>query len=93
MRVEIPFSPQSSIEAPKVTEKRDVTKSVPTDPDEEKQTFVPTPPGSSGTYSVSSLRAAADYYAKFLTVAENNIQAASHPPRIPQAILDRLNAV
>jgi hypothetical protein len=92
MRVEIPFSPQPSIEAPKVDEKKDLTKSVSVDPDEDNQSFVPTPPGSSGTYSVSSLRAAVDYYAKFLTVAENNIEAANHPPRIPQTILDRLNA-
>jgi hypothetical protein len=92
MRVEIPFTPQSSIEAPKIPDKKEVTKSVSTDQDEEKQSFVPSPPGSSGTYSVSSLRAAVDYYAKFLTVAQNNIEAAKHPPQIPQSILGRLNA-
>jgi hypothetical protein len=91
MRVEIPSSPQPSIEASKVIEKKEVTKSVSMDQDEEKQSFVPTPPGSGRTYSVSSLKAAVDYYAKFLTVAENNIAATNHPPRIPQAILDRLN--
>jgi hypothetical protein len=92
MRVEIPFSPQPSIEAPKLTEKKEITKSVSMDPEGDNQSFVPTPPSSSGTYSVTSLRAAVDYYAKFLTVAENNVEAAKHPPRIPQMILDRLNA-
>ena len=92
MRVEIPFSPQPSIEAPKVPEKKDLTKSISVGLEEENPSFVPTPPGSSGTYSVNSLRAAVDYHAKFLTVAQNNIEAANHPPRIPQAILDRLKA-
>jgi hypothetical protein len=93
MRVEIPFSPQQSIEAPKAPEKKDVTKSVPTGKEEDTPSLVPAPPGSSHTYSLSSLRAAVDYHAKFLTVAQSNIEAANHPSRIPQAILDRLNGL
>ena len=92
MRVEIPLSPQPSIEAPKVPEKKDLTKTVSTGLEEELTSSVPASPGSSGTYSISSLRAAVDYHAKFLTVAQNNIEAANLPPRIPQSILDRLNA-
>ncbi len=46
---------------------------------------------SSGTYSPASLKAIAEYHAKFLTVAENNLQAANHSARIPQLLLDRLN--
>ncbi len=90
MRIETPYLPQSTVESPKAIEKKDFTKSVPTGPDGEEQSFVPSPLGSGGTYSISSLRAAVDYYAKFLTVAEDNIQAANHPPKIPQIILDRL---
>jgi len=92
MRVDIPLLSQSLIEASKVPEKKDVTKSTPKEPSEESHTFVPSPLGLSGTYSLSSLRAAVEYHAKLLTVAENNLEAANHPARIPQLILDRLNA-
>jgi hypothetical protein len=43
------------------------------------------------TYSPASLKAAADYYAKFLTVAQSNIEAAKHASGIPQQLLDRFN--
>ncbi len=58
---------------------------------EDAPVFLPSPFGSSGTYSVSSLRAAVDYHAKFLTVAENNAQAVRHPGSVPESIIERLN--
>ena len=93
MRVEMPVLPQSLVESPKSLEKKELTSNAPKEekPAEESQSFFPSPLGFSGTYSMSSLRAAVDHYAKFLTVAENNLQAAQHPPTIPQVILDRLN--
>ncbi len=92
MRVDIPLLSQSLIEASKIPEKKDVTKYTSREPAEESPSFVPSPLGLSGTYSLSSLRAAVEYHAKFLTVAENNLEAANHTGRIPQLILDRLNA-
>jgi hypothetical protein len=93
MRVEMPLMPQSFVESPKSLDKKEVTanNSKASQSAEESQTFFPSPLGSSGTYSVSSLRAAVGYHAKFLTVAESNLQAAQHPPTIPQAILDHFN--
>jgi hypothetical protein len=93
MRVEMPVVPQSLVESPKSLEKKDLTSNAPKDsqPVEESQSFLPSPLGFSRTYSKASLRAAVDYYAKFLTVAESNLQAAQHPSTIPQVILDRLN--
>ncbi len=58
---------------------------------DETQSFIPSPFGSSRTYSLSSLKAAVGYHAKFLTVAESNLEAVNHPPVIPREILDRLN--
>jgi hypothetical protein len=93
MRIENPLISQSLIESPKAIEKKDVT------PDGEKKVaenedmepFLPSQLGSGGTYSVASLKSAVDYYAKYLTVAESNVQAAQQTARIPQALLDRLN--
>jgi len=93
MRVESPLVSQSLIESPKAVEKKEVIDNLSSpDPEglEESSPYFPSPFGASGTYSVSSLRAAVDYHAKFLTVAENNQQAANHPAVIPQAILARL---
>jgi hypothetical protein len=94
MRIENTLLSQSLVESTKTIEKNELNsesaKKINTQ-DEESQSFIPSPLGSSGTYSVASLRSAVDYYAKFLTVAENNIQAVQHPTTIPQAILDRLN--
>jgi hypothetical protein len=93
MRVDMPVVPQSLIESPKSLENKELTgnSARAEKPEEESLSYFPSPLGFSGTYSVSSLRAAVDYYAKFLTVAESNLQAAQHPPTIPQLILDRLN--
>jgi len=93
MRVETTSVPQSLVESPKALEKKELTNSESREKSlEEPQSFIPSPFGSSRTYSLSSLKKAVDYHAKFLTVAENNLAAAGHPPAIPQGILDRLNA-
>jgi hypothetical protein len=93
MRIETPSVPQSQIESPKAIEKEELTESNAKDNTavDESQSFIPSPLGSSRTYSLSSLRAAVDYHAKFLTVAESNLKAVNHPSTIPQGILDRLN--
>jgi hypothetical protein len=93
MKIENAAISQSLIELSKTLEKKALTQEniQGGQQDEDAQAFVPTPLGSSGTYSVASLKAAVDYYAKFLTVAESNQQAVQHPPMIPQMILDRLN--
>jgi hypothetical protein len=93
MRIENPLVSQSLIESSKAIDKIDVTKISPRDNPavEEQGSFIPSPLGSSGIYSVSSLKAAVDYHAKFLTVAESNMQAIRHASVIPQALLDRLN--
>ncbi len=93
MRIENGYIPQSLVESPKTIEKIDVTtvcdKKV--SENENSASFIPLPLSSGGTYSVASLKSAVDYYAKFLTVAESNIQAAHQTAKIPQALLDRLN--
>ena len=93
MRVEMPVVPQPLVDSPNDIEKKEVKSGgvEEENQDQEPQSFVPSPLGSSGTYSVSSLKAAVSYYAKFLTVAENNLRAAHHPAGIPQMLLDRLN--
>jgi hypothetical protein len=93
MRVDMPLVPQTLVESPNNVEKNELTSNNVKDGEslEEDQSFLPTPLGSGRTYSVSSLKAAVDYHAKFLTVAESNLQAVQHPPGIPQPILDRLN--
>ena len=49
--------------------------------------------GLGGTYSIASLKAAAEHQSKFATVAENNIQAANSVSRIPDSLLQMFNAV
>jgi hypothetical protein len=90
MRIEMPLVPQPLIESPKSIEKKELTADNLNGSNEPEgsQPFFPSPLGFSGTYSLSSLRAAVDYHAKYLTVAESNVQAAKHAPMIPQAILD-----
>lgn len=93
MRVEMPSLARSMIESSKAIEKNELTTedSSRNHPDQDAQSFIPAPLGSSHTYSLASLKASVDSYAKFLTVAESNLNAASHAPTIPRAILDRLN--
>jgi hypothetical protein len=93
MRIENPLLSQSPIESPKPLEKKEVTSDSVGQNTllEDSNSFIPSPLGSSGTYSVRSLKDAVDHYAKFLTVAENNLQAVQHSAVIPQVLLDRLN--
>jgi len=49
--------------------------------------------GLGGTYSIASLRAAAEHQSKFATVAENNILASQSVSRIPEGLLQIFNAV
>ncbi|MDR1728990.1 MAG: hypothetical protein LBT74_13890 [Acidobacteriota bacterium] len=42
--------------------------------------------GPGGTYSISSLKAAAAYQAKYYDVAESNVTAAQSAPRIPDTL-------
>jgi len=94
MRIETTSVPQSLVESAKALEQKELTNSESTENSvDESQSFIPSPLGSSRTYSLSSLRSAVEYHAKFLTVAENNLAAVNHPSVIPQSILDRLNAV
>jgi hypothetical protein len=94
MRIETPSVAQSQIESPKSIEKKELTddnlKGNPAA--DESEPFIPSPFGSSRTYSLSSLKSAVDYHAKFLTVAESNLKAVNHPSSIPQGILDRLSS-
>ena len=93
MRVESPLVPQSLIESPKPIENKDVKSSGSNNLElvEEELFSIPSPFSSSGTYSPSSLRAAVDYHAKFLTVAGNNVEAAKHAATIPRAIIERFS--
>ncbi len=93
MRIENTLVPQTLIESAKATDKKELTNSQPNENTlDESQSFFPSPFGFSRTYSLSSLKSAVDYHAKFLTVAENNMAAVNHPTTIPKGILDRLNA-
>ena len=49
--------------------------------------------GLGGTYSLASLKAAAEHQSKFATVAENNILAASSVAQIPEGMLRMFNTV
>jgi hypothetical protein len=92
MRVEMPVVPQSMIESSKPLEKKEFTGNRDgVKPEDESLSFAPLPGGIGGTYSISSLKAAVEYNAKYLTVAENNVEAARNSGMIPQALLDHLN--
>jgi len=95
MRVDSAPVSQSMIESQKPIEKKEVSdiNSRVNEYMDDAQSFVPSPFGTSGTYSLSSLRSAVDYHAKFLTVAANNTEAVNHAAKIPQFILNRLNGV
>jgi hypothetical protein len=94
MKIETALLSQSLIDSSKPIEKKEVTTGAASQNtlSEDSTSFIPSPLGSSGTYSVKSLKAAVDYYAKFMTVAESNLRAVQHTAVIPQVILDRLNS-
>jgi len=93
MRVELTSVPQSQIESAKTVDKKEIkgTELGSAVEAEELQSFVPFSLGSGRTYSLSSLKAAVEYHAKFLTVAESNMAAVNHAAAIPRGILNRLN--
>jgi hypothetical protein len=92
MKIESTLISQSLVESAKALEKKELTNKASGDNSlEESQSFIPSPFGSGRTYSLSSLKSAVDYHAKFLTVAENNMTAVNHPSSIPKGLLDRLN--
>lgn len=94
MRVDNAVISQTMIESQKPIEKKELSNILLRDGENsgDLRSFIPSPFGSSGTYSISSLRSAVDHHAKFLTVAENNVEAANHTGKLPQLLLDRLNA-
>jgi hypothetical protein len=93
MRVEFTSVPQSQIESAKTIDKKEIKSgdSGSNASADEAGSFVPFSLGSGRTYSLSSLKAAVDYHAKFLTVAESNMAAINHAATIPKGILDSLN--
>jgi hypothetical protein len=96
MRIENAVVSQSMIDLAKSIEKKELTNIGENGvaENENSETFIPLPFSSGGTYSVASLRSAVDYYAKFLTVADSNVQAAQtaqQTVKIPQTLLDHLN--
>ena len=48
--------------------------------------------GMGGTYSIASLKVAAEHQSKFASVAENNIAAAQSVSRIPENLLRMFNS-
>ena len=91
MRVDSQFVTPTLVDSPKPVEKKDDKANISSEREVvESQSFIPAPLSSSGIYSPSSLRAAVDYHAKFLTVAESNLAAANHAATIPRAVIDRL---
>ena len=92
MRVDFSSIPQSQIESTKTVEKKEIKGAESGSAEQEEvQSFIPFSLGSGRTYSLSSLKAAVDYHAKFLTVAENNMAAVNHAATIPRGILESLN--
>ena len=48
--------------------------------------------GLGGTYSIASLKVAAEHQSKFASVAENNMAAAQSTSRIPESLLRMFNS-
>jgi hypothetical protein len=92
MRVEFSSVAQSQVESAKTIDKKEIKggDSAGNTALEESSPFVAFSLGSGRTYSLSSLKAAVDYHAKFLTVAESNMAAANHAAVIPRELLDSL---
>ena len=93
MRVDFTSVPQSQVETAKAIDKKEIkgNDSSGNTAADESLSFVPFSLGSGRTYSLSSLKTAVEYHAKFLTVAESNIAAVHHAATIPKGILDRLH--
>ena len=93
MRVDNALVSQPLIDSNKIVEKKPVSSngSLTEESGEKGFSYIPLPFGTSGTYSPSSLKAAVEYHAKFLSVAESNLQAVNHASTIPKAILQRFS--
>ena len=93
MRVEFSSVAQSQVELAKTIDKKEIKGGDSTGNTalDESSPFIAFSLGSGRTYSLSSLKAAVDHHAKFLTVAESNMAAVHHAAMIPRAILDGLN--
>ena len=93
MRIDFASIPQSQIESAQTVDKKEIKVTEPGNAAdaEEAPSFIPFALGSGRTYSLFSLKAAVDYHAKFLTVAESNQAATNHAAAIPRGILDSLN--
>ena len=73
----------------KITVQRNISAIVKNSETDEKATAVM--PGMVGTYSIASLKAAAEHQPKFAAVAENNILASQSVSRIPERLLQMFN--
>ncbi|MCL2878355.1 MAG: hypothetical protein FWF13_06205 [Acidobacteria bacterium] len=96
MRIEFPQINTKPVEAGKSSDQkipvyRSVSGSIKNTDADEKSSAVML--GLGGTYSIASLKAAAEHQAKFATVAENNILAAKSVSKIPEGLLQMFNAV
>ena len=96
MRIEFPQITTKPVDSgkpgdPKVQVYRNASANAKnSDADEKSSTIML---GLGGTYSIASLRAAAEHQSKFAAVAENNILAANSASRIPDGLLRMFNAV
>jgi ATP-dependent protease HslVU (ClpYQ) peptidase subunit len=92
MRVEFSSVAQSQVESAKTIDKKEIKGGDSTGNTalEESSPFIGFSLGSGRTYSLSSLKAAVDHHAKFLTVAESNMAAVNHAAVIPRELLDSL---
>jgi hypothetical protein len=96
MRIEFPQINTKPVDSgksgdPKVFVGRNVSESVKSGDTDEKSPAVKL--GLGGTYSIASLRAAAEHQSKFAIVAENNILAANSVSKIPDNLLQMFNTV
>jgi len=96
MRIEFPQINTKPIESGKSSDQkipfyRSINGSIKSGDTDEKTTAVMV--GLGGTYSIASLKAAAEHQSKFTTVAENNILAAQSVAKIPEGLLQMFNAV
>jgi hypothetical protein len=92
MRVEFPLIQTTPVETgksgdQKVPVHRSTSASVKNSDTDEKSSNVLL--GLGGTYSIASLKVAAEHQAKFSTVAENNVLATQSVSRIPDSLLKR----
>ena len=69
---------------------RNVSTSVKNNDTDEKSSTVVL--GLGGTYSIASLKAAAEHQSKFMMVADSNILAANSASQIPESLLKMFNA-